>query len=193
MDIVREALECVHPCDEVGIEEDVEDNNCNYGAKVAAIIQKIESNTVLITELSHQVSLLRQQMCNAPSKTVQRPSSSSSIPRRSRSRTPIRSPLTTKSTQTSPSPNSPHVSLSPKSLEQTTPQNSTKIPQQTPPEQTPPEQTPPKSRLLHQRLPQQRLPQQRLPYERLPQKRLPQGVPLSQRVVSTPDFVRVIF
>ena len=87
MDIVREALECVHPCDEVGNEEDVEDDNCNYGAEVAATIQKIESNAVLIVELSHQVSLLRQQMCNAPSKTVQRPSSSSSSPRRRRSRT----------------------------------------------------------------------------------------------------------
>jgi len=120
MDIVREALECVHPCDEVGIEEDVEDDNCNYGAEVAATIQKIESNAVLIVELSHQVSLLRQQMCNAPSKTVQRPLSSSSIPPRSRSRTPIRSPPTAKSTQMSPSPNSPHVSPSPKSPEQTT-------------------------------------------------------------------------
>ena len=130
MDIVREALECVHPCHEVGIEEDIEDDNCNYWVKVAASIQKIESNAVLIAELSHQVSLLRQQMCNAPSKTVQRPSSSSSIQRRSRSRTPIRNPQTAKSTQTSSSPNSPHVSPSPKS-----------------PEQTPPEQTPPQSRL----------------------------------------------
>ena len=142
MDIVREALECVHPCNEVGIEVDVEDDNCNYGAEVAATIQKIESNAVLIAELSHQVSLLRQQMCNAPSKTVQRPSSSSSILRRSRSRTPIRNPPTVKSTQTSPSPNSPYVSPSSNSPEQTTPQKSPKIPQQTRPEQTPPEQTP---------------------------------------------------
>jgi len=121
---VREALECLHPCDEVGIEEKVEDEICNYGAEVAAAIQKIESNAVLIADLSHQVSMLRQQICNATSKTIQRPSSSSSIPPRSRSRTPIRSPQTAKSTQTSPSLNNPHVSSTPKSLES---------PQQTPP------------------------------------------------------------
>ena len=125
---MREALECLHPCDEVGIEEEVEDEICNYGAEVAAAIQKIESNAVLIAELSHQVSLLRQQICNAPSKTIQRPSSSSSIPPRSRSRTPIRSPQTAKSTQTSPPLNNPHVSSTPKSLES---------PQQTPPQSNP--------------------------------------------------------
>ena len=140
---MREALECLHPCDEVGIEEEVEDEICNYGAEVAAAIQKIESNAVLIAELSHQVSLLRQQICNAPSKTIQRPSSSSSIPPRSRSRTPIRNPPTVKSTQTSPSPNSPYVSPSSNSPEQTTPQKSLKNLQQTPLEHTPPEQTPP--------------------------------------------------
>jgi len=143
MDIVREALECVHPCDEVGIEEDIEDDNCNYRAEVVASIQKIEANAVLIVELSHQVSLLRQQMCNAPSKTVQRPSSSSSIRRRSRSRTTIKNPPTAKSTQTSSLPNNPHVSPSPKSPEQTPPKQTP--PKQTPPKQTPPEQTPPRA------------------------------------------------
>ena len=155
---MREALECLHPCDEVGIEEEVEDEICNYGAEVAAAIQKIESNAVLIAELSHQVSLLRQQICNAPSKTIQRPSSSSSIPPRSRSRTPIRSPQTAKSTQTSPPLNNPYVSSTPKSLESSqqilpqsnpnisthiTPAESPKIPQKTPLEQTPPVHTPP--------------------------------------------------
>jgi len=76
MDIVRDTLECVHPYDEVAIEEKVEDENCNYWAEVAASIQKIESNAMLIAKLSHEVSLLRQQMSSAPSKTIQGPSSS---------------------------------------------------------------------------------------------------------------------
>ena len=64
---MHDALQCIHLSDEVSIEKEVEDEDCNFWTEVAAKIQKIESNAKLIVVLSHKVSLLRQQLSSAPS------------------------------------------------------------------------------------------------------------------------------
>jgi len=130
LDIVHNVLQRVHPSDEVSFEEEVEDEDCNFWAEVATRIQKIELCAKLIAGLSHEVSLLRQQLSSAPSKTTQG-SSSSSIPPRIRSR----SPPSAKSPQKTPPPNSPYLTPppnSPKSPQKSPPPNNPKSPQKSP-------------------------------------------------------------